>query len=103
MPSEMQKLHPNLWVNEYEEGGKNLNERSFLMSQLKRNQLDLKFNYSKITNLKAGRELVAQIQNHQKEDLFVLVYNFVDMISHAKTEMEIIKELFEFLRSTVLC
>mgnify|MGYP003323324916 FL=1 len=93
MPSEMQKLHPNLWVNEYEEGGKNLNERSFLMSQLKRNQLDLKFNYSKITNLKAGRELVAQIQNHQKEDLFVLVYNFVDMISHAKTEMEIIKEL----------
>jgi hypothetical protein len=93
MPSEMEKHHPNLWVNENDKGGKNLNEKSFLMSQLKRNQLNLKFNYSKITNLKAGRDLVAQIQNYQNEDLFVVVYNFVDMISHAKTNMEIIKEL----------
>ena len=93
MPSEMEKFHPDLWVNEKDRGGKNLNEKSFLMSQLKRNNLDLKFNYSKITNLKAGRDLVAQIQNYQKEDLFVVVYNFVDMISHAKTDMEIIKEL----------
>ena len=57
------------------------------------NLKNLKFNYSKITNLKAGRDLVAQIQNYQNEDLFVVVYNFVDMISHAKTNMEIIKEL----------
>ena len=93
MPSEMEKLHPNLWVNENEEGGKNLNEKSFLMKHLERNQLNLKLNYSKITNLKAGRDLVTQMQNHLKEDLFVVVYNFVDMISHAKTDMEIIKEL----------
>ena len=93
MPSEMEKLHPNLWVNENEESGKNLNEKSFLSKHFERNQLDLKFKYSKITNLKAGRDLVTQMQNYMKEDLFVVVYNFVDMISHAKTDMEIIKEL----------
>ena len=93
MPSEMEKHHPDLWVNENDKGGKNMNEKSFLKSQLKRNELNFKFNYSKITNLKAGRDLVAQIQNYQNEDLFVVVYNFVDMISHAKTNMEIIKEL----------
>lgn len=93
MPLEMQKIHPDLWVNEDEKSGKNLNEKSFLFSHLKRIKLDLKFNYSKITNIKAGRDLVAKIQNYQKDDLLVVVYNFVDMISHAKTEMEIIKEL----------
>ena len=93
MPSEMEKHHPDLWVNENDKGGKNMNEKSFLKSQLKRNGLNFRFNYSKITNLKAGRDLVAQIQNYQNEDLLVVVYNFVDMISHAKTDMEIIKEL----------
>ncbi len=93
MPAAMEEQHPDLWVSEHEEGGKNLNEERFLAAQLERNKLDIKFNYSKITNLKAGRDLVSQIQNYQNDDLFVVVYNFVDMISHAKTDMEIIKEL----------
>ena len=93
MPLEMQKKHPELWVNENEEGGKNLNEADFLKAQLERNGIHSQFGYSKITNLKAGKELSQSLHNHQKEDLMVVVYNFVDMISHAKTEMEIIKEL----------
>jgi DNA-binding response OmpR family regulator len=93
MPLEMQKKHPELWINENEEGGKNLNEEHFLEAQLLRNGMKPKISYSKITNLKAGRELSQSLHNHQKDDLMVIVYNFVDMISHAKTEMEIIKEL----------
>ncbi len=93
MPLEMQKKHPELWVNENEEGGKNLNEASFLKAQLLRWGMTSKMSYSKITHLKAGKELIQSLHNHQKEDLMVVVYNFVDMISHAKTEMEIIKEL----------
>ncbi|MEK9603009.1 MAG: PglZ domain-containing protein [Flavobacteriaceae bacterium] len=93
MPLEMQKQHPELWVNENEEGGKNLNEVAFLESQLNRNGIKSQISYSKITNLKSGKELSQSLQNHQNNDLIVVVYNFVDMISHAKTEMEIIKEL----------
>ncbi len=93
MPLEMQEKHPELWVNENEEGGKNLNEGAFLKAQLLRNGLKSQISYSKITNLKAGRELCQSLYNHQKKDLMVVVYNFVDMISHAKTEMEIITEL----------
>ena len=93
MPLEMQKIHPDLWVNENEEVGKNLNEAKFLKAQLDRNGIKSQFSYSKITNLKAGRELAQSLNNQKKGDLVVVVYNFVDMISHAKTEMEIIKEL----------
>ena len=93
MPLEMQKTHPDLWVNENEEGGKNLNEAEFLKAQLDRNGIKSQFSYSKITNLKDGREMAQSLNNQKKGDLVVVVYNFVDMISHAKTEMEIIKEL----------
>ena len=93
MPLEMQKKYPQLWVNENEDGGKNLKEAEFLKAQLHTNGIDSRFSYFKITNLKAGKELIKSLINHQKDDLVVVVYNFVDMISHAKTEMEIIKEL----------
>ena len=90
---EMQINHSELWVDENEKVGKNLNEEAFLKSQLQRNSMNCQFSYSKITNLKAGRELAQSLSNHKNDDLVVVVYNFVDMISHAKTEMEIIKEL----------
>ena len=93
MPLEMQINHPELWVDENEKVGKNLNEEAFLKSQLQKNGMNCQFSYSKITNLKAGRELTQSLSNHKNDDLLVVVYNFVDMISHAKTEMEIIKEL----------
>ena len=93
MPLEMQINHPELWVDENEKVGKNLNEEAFLKSQFQKNGMNCQFSYSKITNLKAGRELTQSLSNYKNDDLLVVGYNFVDMISHAKTEMEIIKEL----------
>jgi hypothetical protein len=92
-PLAMSKTHPEWWKNDTDEGGKNLFEKEFLGAHLKRKNLDLKWSYHKIRNLTEGRQLVKSFQNHAKEQLTVVVYNFVDMISHAKTEMEIIKEL----------
>jgi len=92
-PLEMKEKHPDLWVNENEEGGKNLKESEFLQAQLTRLNKDIPFSYVKVTNLKAGKELHKYLQNYSKDRLLVVVYNFVDMISHAKTEMDIIKEL----------
>src|SRR5690606_6724281 len=61
--------------------------------QLKRLRLNIKFEYHKITNLKDGKKLSENFKSMKDNKLIALVYNFVDMISHAKTEMEVIKEL----------
>jgi len=93
MPSEMARLFPQLWKSEEEEGGKNMHEEEFLAANLKRMGLDLKWSYNKITNIAAGKRLAESFTNLLNNDLNVIVYNFVDMLSHARTEMEVIKEL----------
>ena len=93
MPSEMEKKFPQYWLNDTEEGGKNMHEQEFLEAQLKRLGLDLKCEYHKISSLKAGKKLVDNFKTQKDNDLTVVVYNFVDMLSHSKTEMEVIKEL----------
>ncbi len=92
-PLEMEKQHPNYWKNDTDEGGKNLFENDFLIAQLKRLNLDIKHEYYKITNMPKGRELAANFKGIKNNDLTVVVYNFVDMLSHSRTEMEMIKEL----------
>ena len=92
-PKQMQENHPKWWKNDNEEGGKNLFESEFLESQLRRLNKKIKFSYNKITSISGGKSLLKKIKNFKSENLTVVVYNFVDMISHAKNEMEIIKEL----------
>lgn len=93
MPLEMEQKHPNYWKNDTDEGGKNLHEEDFLRAQLNRLRENLKLAYYKITNLKSGKQLANNFNSIKENDLTVIVYNFVDMLSHAKTEMEVIKEL----------
>lgn len=94
MPSDMEKLFPEYWKNDTDEGGKNLFEAEFLAAQLKRLNLNhLKHEYHKITNLKSGKKLADNFKALKENDLTVIVYNFVDMLSHSKTEMEVVKEL----------
>ena len=93
MPLEMEKQHPDLWKNDVDEGGKNMHENDFLKAQLKRLQLNIKHEYYKITNLNAGKKLANSFKKCATNDLTVVVYNFVDMLSHSKTDMEIIREL----------
>jgi CheY-like chemotaxis protein len=93
MPSEMEKQHPEFWRNDTDEGGKNMFENEFLSAQIKRLKLSIKHEYYKITSLKDGKELANNYNGTKQNDLTVLVYNFVDMLSHSKTEMEVIKEL----------
>jgi CheY-like chemotaxis protein len=93
MPSDIEKMHPNLWVNDEEEGGKNLHEEELLAAQLKRMGKNIKFSYNKITNHEAGKRLAENIHSLAGNKLNVIVYNFVDMLSHARTEMEVIREL----------
>ncbi|GAB4378128.1 MAG: PglZ domain-containing protein [Salibacteraceae bacterium] len=93
LPSEIQKRHPDLWVGDIEEGGKNLHEEELLVEQLKRLGKGVKYSYSKITNHSFGKKVSESIHKLSDSDLNVIVYNFVDMLSHARTEMEVIREL----------
>jgi CheY-like chemotaxis protein len=92
-PLEMEKQFPQYWKNDPEEGGKNLYEAEFLTAQLKRLGLNIKEDYFKITNLAGGKKLVESFRSLKDNDLVTVVYNFVDMLSHAKTEMDVVKEL----------
>ena len=94
LPIDIEKNFSNQWKNDDEEGGKNLHEEEFLKEQLKRNRLgDIKYSYTKITNNNDGQKLVENMHNLLQNDFNVIVYNFVDMLSHARTEMEVLKEL----------
>lgn len=69
MPSEMKKMHPDLWLDDTDEGGKNMNENEFLTAQLKRLGMDIKHEYYKITNEKSGKNLSCKFQRTKRQRL----------------------------------
>lgn len=93
MPLEIQKLYPELWVFDEEDEGKNLHEEELLDKHLHRLGKSYKWYYEKSNTLKPGQGIVDNLKDILKKDLTVLVYNFVDMLSHARTEMEMMREL----------
>lgn len=93
MPGEIAKTLPHLWAEDDNEGNKNRFERELLEAQLKRYGRKEKLFFEKITNLRAGKKMIDNLGNILNNDLSVMVFNVVDMISHARTEMDMIKEL----------
>jgi hypothetical protein len=94
LPTEIEKCYPVQWKNDDEEGGKNLFEEEFFKGQLKRlRRDDIKYSYTKVLNHNDGQQLVNNVHNMLNNDLNIIIYNFVDMLSHARTEMEVLKEL----------
>ncbi|MCT4582396.1 MAG: PglZ domain-containing protein [Flavobacteriales bacterium] len=93
MPAEIAKKLPQYWKNDEDEGGKNLFEKELLAENLKRHNINKRFSYHKITNLESGKKLADNFSNLLQNDFNAIVYNFVDMLSHARTDMEVIREL----------
>lgn len=93
LPSEMAKQYPKLWVTDEDEEGKNNFEDEFLNIQLQRNRMNIKHSYNKIITTAQGKELLDKFQNLMNNQLNVIVYNFVDMLSHARTDTAMIREL----------
>jgi hypothetical protein len=93
LPNEMEAKYPQWWKNDVDEGGKNMHEHEFLGAQLDRLGLHLKHGYTKVNKPHEARKFLDTFKTNPADGLQVVVYNFVDMISHAKTEMEVIKEL----------
>lgn len=94
MPLQIEKTYPDLWKNDDDEGGKNMHEEEFFRGMLKRMRRDdIKYSYTKVVNHADGQALVNNIHNLLQNDLNIIIYNFMDMLSHARTEMEVLKEL----------
>ena len=95
MPLAIDKLMPNQWLNDNEEGGKNMYEEQFLRRQLQQAGKSYRMTFDKLVRPEAGRKLIDNISRVYDADISVIVYNFLDILSHARTETEIIRQLTE--------
>ena len=95
MPLAIDKIMPNKWLNDNEEGGKNQYEEEFLRRQLSSCGKSYKMTFDKLVRPEAGRKLIDNFRRIYEADFSVIVYNFLDILSHARTETDIIRELTE--------
>lgn len=93
MPEQIEKMFPDLWVDEDSEEGKNLNESPLIATMLNRFRKKYKFSYNKINDSNAGEKLLRDFNHLSNNELNVIVLNFIDMLSHARTESKMIREL----------
>ena len=93
MPNKIQEMFPDLWVDEDEEEGKNLNEEPLIRTQLERYRRKETFTYHKINTQADADKLMQQMSQISKHPLNVVVFNFIDMLSHARTESKMVREL----------
>lgn len=94
-PLAIDKLMPDLWLNDNEDGGKNKYEEDFLKRLLQSSGKNIKYTFDKLVRPEAGKRLLDNMDKLYNADLSVIVYNFLDILSHARTETEIIRELAE--------
>ncbi len=93
MPSQIERMFPDLWVDEESEEGKNLNEAPLIQTQIDRFRKKYTFSYNKVHDSQYGEKLLGTIPSLTRNQLNVIVLNFVDMLSHARTESKMIREL----------
>ena len=93
MPVQIAKMFPDLWVDEDEEEGKNLNEEPLIRTQIDRYRRHDTFSYHKVNTSLEAEKLVQQLSTLERYDLNVVVFNFIDMLSHARTESKMVREL----------
>ncbi len=93
MPDQIARMFPDLWVDEDEEEGKNLNEEPLIRTQIERYRRHDTFSYHKVNTSQDAEKLLGQMKQMEKNDLNVVVFNFIDMLSHARTESRMVREL----------
>ena len=93
MPDQIARMFPDLWVDEDEEEGKNLNEEPLIRTQIERYRRHDTFSYHKVNTSQDAEKLLGQMKQMEKNDLNVVVFNYIDMLSHARTESRMVREL----------
>ena len=93
MPVQIAQMFPELWVDEDEEEGKNLNEEPLIKTQLERFRRHDPFSYHKVNDSAGADRFLQKFNQLEANDLNVVVINFIDMLSHARTESKMVREL----------
>ena len=93
MPEQIERMFPDLWVDEDEEEGKNINEEPLVRTQIERYRRHDSFSYHKINDSVGAERLIERLGELKKNDINVVVLNFIDMLSHARTESKMVREL----------
>ena len=93
MPAQIERMFPELWVDEDSEEGKNLNESPLIATQFERYRRRCRFSYNKVNDSAGGERLLREFSKLEANDLNVIIFNFIDMLSHARTESKMIREL----------
>ena len=93
MPEQIERMFPDLWVDEDEEEGKNINEEPLVRTQIERYRRHDSFSYHKINDSAGAERLIERLGELTKNDINVIVVNFIDMLSHARTESKMVREL----------
>lgn len=92
-PLQISERYPEYWLADEEEGGKNLHEEKLLELLFERYRRKVKFSYDKVMDNKNAKKVNDNLQNLLQNQLSVVVYNFIDIISHARTDIKMIREL----------
>lgn len=93
MPAQIKQMYPHLWIEEHEEGSKNAHEETLIQLQLERMRLKRSISYHKINDSEAAEKYLHSLNNLRTNDLNVLVINFIDILSHARTDSKMMREL----------
>lgn len=93
MPSQIKDMYPDLWVDEDEDEGKNLNEKQLLETIFYRFRRKEKFSYNKINDSVGADRLLSQFSTLLNNELNVVVINFIDILSHSRSEHQMVHEL----------
>lgn len=93
MPADIKRMYPHLWVDDTQEEGKNQHEEELLRLQLERFRRKEKFSYNKLNDSQAAERLLGQLKGLANVPLNVLVVNFIDILSHARTDSRMVREL----------
>lgn len=93
MPVQIEQMFPELWIDEESEEGKNINEEPLIKTQIERFRKKYTFSYHKVYDSQYGEKLLNSLNDLTRNQLNIIVLNFVDMLSHARTESKMIREL----------
>lgn len=93
MPLQIKKMFPQYWLDENDEGSKNQFEEQLMGTFFERFRKPYSHAYRKINDHESGKRMLEQLSELLTKDIVAIVFNFVDMLSHARTEVKMIKEL----------
>jgi len=95
-PDEIQRRHPEFWhEGAGDERSKNRYERQLLDLHLKRLAVELSSppKYIKIYNAEEANNVRRNVVTFQNIPLVALVFNFLDMLTHGRSESDLLREL----------